>query len=182
MNLDENIKIAILFNVVNVRDILVYFPLKPVIGTVSDDGNLFTDIMTGKKTLSLDMVLGIDEEECFGMLINAPTLLKVTNEKTVDNAISKLWNNMIGKAFIYGFLEEDNTTKLYPLEDESFKLLFGYSLEADEIKIEDHNRVLEDFVSGKISDEDYSYFLENGKLPDRSCKILNISFGNNGSD
>jgi len=69
MNLDEDIKFAVLFRLINTDvEIPVFFPVKPMIGRLSEDNNVFTDILTGKKTISVSEVAGVNEEECFGVL------------------------------------------------------------------------------------------------------------------
>lgn len=179
MNLDEDIKFAVLFRLINTDvEIPVFFPVKPMIGRLSEDNNVFTDILTGKKTISVSEVAGVNEEECFGVLTDVKVLLASTNESTIESAIRKLWSSIDGKAFICGSLNEDlSEPMMFPIEDSEYKRIFGYSLKEETVDIETCNKLIDDYLSGNISEYEYRYFLENLEFPSKSkCKIITINF------
>lgn len=182
MNLDNDIKIAILFDVMSTEaEFPVFFPVKPMIGRLNESEQIFTDILTGEKVLSVENIMGRDEEECFNLVVDVEKLLRDTGETKIENAIRKLWSRIDGKAFVCGSINEDlSNPMMFPLDDSEFQKLFGYNLSELNASIEIHNKVIEDYVNGIISEDDYEYFLENSKLPEKApTKIIKVDFRKN---
>lgn len=183
MNLDDDIKIAIMFSAVStLEDFPVFFSVKPMIGRVSDDGKIFTDIMTGLKTINVSCILGLEGEECFSLLVDANKLLENANETKIEDAIRKLWSRVDRKSFVYASFNSDHSDPMMvPLADSEYQRLFGYSLESETTDIETFNSVIVEYAKGNISDDDYAYFLENLELPPKKgkCKIIEVDFRNN---
>lgn len=179
MNLDSDIRIAILFDVMSTEvEFPVFFPVKPMIGRLNESGQIFTDILTGEKILSVEDIIGIDEEECFNLVVDVETLLRDTGETIIENAIRKLWSRIDGKAFVCGSVNEDlSDPMMFPLDDSEFQKLFGYSLEEENVTLETHNKVIEDYVNGAISEDEYEYFLKYSRLPEKGfSKVIQIDF------
>ena len=66
---------------------------------------------------------------------------------------------------------------MFPIEDSEYKRIFGYSLKEETVDIETCNKLIDDYLSGNISEYEYRYFLENLEFPSKSkCKIININF------
>lgn len=156
----------------------VYYPVKPMIGYIDESNLVFTDAFTGRRYLHVTKIAGLDEEECFALNGDIDELIKGTNEQSLESALRKLWENIDSRAFIYGSVTKNgdaNNFLMYPLADDAYKELFGYSLKDEQLTVEENNSLIDDYMAGAISEEEYAYFLENHEFPKKEkCKIIDF--------
>lgn len=168
----DNLMYAVLFREMEVEAdgeiFVVFIPDRPVVGTLSYDGKILKEIISGQKHLFLDYAFLSDIPDGFHLV---RPLLEIKNFEDTYNIIEK------NKMYVYDANSfEDGELLFCEVDLQDFENTYGVNLAM--FYTEDASRAVEDLVSGRINDDEYYKRVYEGIESKENSKVIKLNFNN----
>ena len=129
----------------------IYLPKKAMLGRVNDEKNVFTELVSGVKSLHLLDIKDTDISYGFELCVSISDITLDTDAISVEEALHNLWEFYDGNVCFYASV--DNELAFVCKEKEEFYQEFG--LDFRNKSVSELNQLLEDYVVGKLTTDLY---------------------------
>ena len=171
----EKMTLAIMFKPMYVGELVIYNPVRPLLGTLNKESMVFTEFMTGRKFTYLKDFFELNMPECFSEEIDIKDLLQ-DETKDLTRTIQEYWQRYEKSLWLLGINEGDDFTSLIPFSKKDILKIFNITVIKNSINTEDINRLITEYENDNITPEELSEDINSIDPSNNNRKVLKVDF------